>query len=282
MDTQSASHARIALIGNYLPRRCGIATFTHDLHRALSMSRPDLESYVVAMTDHGRAYDYPPAVRYQIHDQVADEYLRAADFLNQARFDAVSLQHEFGIFGGEAGGHIIQLLSRLRMPVVTTLHTVLPSPTLAQRDVMRGIIDASAKVVVMAEKGRELLRTVYGMPSERIEVIPHGIPDVAFLDTHFAKAKLGFSGKPVILTFGLLSPNKGIEVMIDAMPSILESCPDAVYVVLGATHPNLVQQQGEAYRERLTTRARDLGIDDHVVFIDQFVDQPTLLEYISM
>lgn len=282
METQPASHTRIAVIGNYLPRRCGIATFTHDLHRALLMSKPDLEAYVVAMTDHGRAYDYPPVVRFQIQDQSVDDYIRAAEFLNQARFDAVSLQHEFGIFGGEAGCHIIELLSRLRMPVVTTLHTVLPEPTLAQRDVMRGIIDSSAKVVVMAEKGRELLRSVYGMPPERIEVIPHGIPDVAFLDPHFAKAKLGFSGKPVILTFGLLSPNKGIEVMIDAMPAIVESCPDAVYVVLGATHPNLVREQGETYREGLTTRARDLGVDDHVVFIDQFVDQATLLEYISM
>src|SRR4029079_14628334 len=214
MEIQSASHARIALIGNYLPRRCGIATFTHDLQRALLMSKPDLEAYVIAMTDHGRAYDYPAVVRFQIQDQVEDDYLRAADFLNQARFDAVSLQHEFGIFGGEAGSYILHLLSRLKMPVVTTLHTVLPAPTLAQRDVMRGIIDASAKVVVMAEKGRELLRNAYGVPSERIEVIPHGIPDVAFLDTHLAKAKLRFSGKSVILTFGLLSPNKGIEVMI--------------------------------------------------------------------
>jgi glycosyltransferase involved in cell wall biosynthesis len=246
------------------------------------MSKPDLEAYVVAMTDHGRAYDYPTVVRFQIQDQVLEDYVRAADFLNQARFDAVSLQHEFGIFGGEAGGHIIQLLSRLRMPVVTTLHTVLSSPTLVQRDVMRGIIDTSTKLIVMAEKGRELLRNVYGVPSERIEVIPHGIPDVAFLDAHFAKAKLGFSGKPVILTFGLLSPNKGIEFAIDAMPAILVSSPDAVYVVLGATHPNLVQQEGEAYRESLQTRARDLGVDNHVVFIDQFVDQPTLLEYIAM
>src|SRR4029078_12821525 len=191
MENQPASRTRIALVGNYLPRRCGIATFTHDLHRALAISKPDLEAYVVAMTDHGRAYDYPTAVRFQIHDQEVDEYLRAADFLNQARFDVVSLQHEFGIFGGEAGGHIVQLLSRLRMPVVTTLHTVLPAPTLAQRDVMRGIIDASAKVVVMAEKGRELLRNAYGVPSERIEVIPPGVPQRAFFYTALANAHSG-------------------------------------------------------------------------------------------
>src|SRR5438093_8039969 len=155
------------------------------------------------------------------------------------------------------------------MPVDTTIHAVLPEPSLVQRDVMRGIIDASAKVVVMAEKGRELLRNVYGMPSERIEVIPHGIPDVAFLDPYFAKAKLGFSGKPIILTFGLLSPNKGIEVMIDAMPSILERRADAIYVVLGATHPNLLRDQCEAYRERLMARVRTVGVEDHVLFLER-------------
>ncbi len=161
-------------------------------------------------------------------------------FLNAGQFDVVSLQHEFGIFGGEAGGHIMALLSRLTMPIVTTLHTVLSEPTPAQRGVLDRIIDVSSRVVVMAEKGRELLRTVYRVPAEKIEVIPHGIPDFPFVEPDQAKAKFGFSGRTVILTFGLLSPNKGIEVMIDAMPAILKSRPDAVYVVLGATHPNLV------------------------------------------
>jgi glycosyltransferase involved in cell wall biosynthesis len=273
---------RIAVIGNSLPRRCGIATFTTDLQQAISMSRPSVDTSIVAMTDHGQAYAYPAAVALQIKDGNIDEYARAADFLNGGRFDAVCLQHEFGIFGGEAGAHILALLSRLTMPVVTTLHTVLAEPTAMQRTVLERIVEASSKVVVMAKKGRELLRSVYQVPDDKIEVIAHGIPDVAFVGPDAAKAKLGFSGRSVILTFGLLSPNKGIEVMIDAMPSILKRRADAVYVVLGATHPNLVREQGEAYRERLMARVRALGVEKHVVFLDQFVDQATLLEFISM
>jgi glycosyltransferase involved in cell wall biosynthesis len=273
---------RLAFIGNSLPRRCGIATFTTDLRQAISTSRRDLETRIVAMTDHGQTYDYPSSVALQIKDANIEEYARAADFLNAGRFDVVCLQHEFGIFGGEAGSHILVLLSRLTVPVVTALHTVLAKPTAIQRAVLNGIVEASSKIVVMAEKARELLRNVYHVPDEKIEVIAHGIPEVAFSGPEAAKAKLGFAGKPVILTFGLLSPNKGIEVMIDAMPSILKRRPDSVYVVLGATHPNLVRDQGEAYRASLIARVRELGVEDHVVFLDQFVDQATLLEFISM
>jgi glycosyltransferase involved in cell wall biosynthesis len=273
---------RIAVIGNSLPRRCGIATFTTDLQQAISTSRSTLETCIVAMTDHGQTYDYPKAVAFQIQDNKIEEYIRAADFLNAGRFDTVCLQHEFGIFGGEAGGHVLELLSRLTMPVVTTFHTVLANPTAPQRAVMERIVDASSKVVVMANKGRELLRSVYQVPDDKIEVIAHGIPDVALVAPDAAKARLGFDGKSIILTFGLLSPNKGIEVMIDAMPSILKRRADALYVVLGATHPNLVRDQGEAYRNRLMRRVRELGIEDHVVFLDRFVDLPTLLEFISM
>jgi glycosyltransferase involved in cell wall biosynthesis len=273
---------RIAVIGNSLPRRCGIATFTTDLQQAISTSRPNLDTCIVAMTDHGQTYEYPAAVAFEVKDDNIDAYARAADFLNAGRFDAVCLQHEFGIFGGEAGAHILVLLSRLTMPVVTTFHTVLAKPTDAQRAVLEHIIEASSKVVVMAKKGRELLRSVYQVPDDKIEVIAHGIPDVAFVGSEAAKAKLGFGGRSVILTFGLLSPNKGIEVMIDAMPSILKRRADAVYVVLGATHPNLVRDQGEAYRESLMARVHELGVEKHVVFLDQFVDQARLLEFISM
>jgi len=273
---------RIAVIGNSLPRRCGIATFTTDLQQAISTLRPDLETAIVAMTDHGRAYDYPPAVALQIKDDNVEEYVRAANFLNAGHFDVICLQHEFGIFGGEAGAHILELLSRLTMPVVTTLHTVLAEPTGAQRAVLDSIVEASSEVVVMAGKARELLQSIYQVSDEKIEVTAHGIPDFPFVASDVAKARLGFKGRSVILTFGLLSPNKGIEVMIDAMPSILKRRADAVYVVLGATHPNLVREQGEAYRESLTARVRELGVEEHVVFLDQFVDQATLLEFISM
>jgi len=272
----------VAFIGNHLPRRCGIATFTHDLHRAVSTDRPVLETCVVAMTDPRSTYDYPPAVRFQIHDETIGEYVHAAEFLNKARFDVVCLQHEYGIFGGEAGRNIIELLSRLEMPIVSTLHTVLPEPTPVQRHVMRRIIDISTKTVVMSEKGHEFLRSVYDVPARKIEIIPHGIPEFPFLETHHAKAKLGFAGKTIILTFGLLSPSKGLETVIDAMPRIIESCPNAVYVILGATHPNLVRQQGEAYRKSLRERVQELGIEDHVVFFNQFVDLATLLDFISM
>jgi glycosyltransferase involved in cell wall biosynthesis len=247
---------RVALIGNSLPRRCGIATFTTDLERAISNSRPDLEAAIVAMNDHGQTYDYPASVAFQIKDDSIEEYVRAAAFLNAGRFDVVCLQHEFGIFGGGAGAHILELLSRLNMPVITTLHTVLAKPTAAQRAVMERIVEASSKIIVMANKGREMLRSIYRVPDDKIEVIAHGIPDFPFVESDVAKAKLGFSNRSVILTFGLLSPSKGIEVMIDAMPSILERRADAVYVVLGATHPNLVRDQGEAFRCATSTSRR--------------------------
>jgi glycosyltransferase involved in cell wall biosynthesis len=273
---------RIAFVGNSLPRRCGIATFTTDLRKAVASLDPDIETCIVAMTDNGRTYDYPAEVRLEIGDQSIEDYAYAADVLNDGRYDVVSLQHEFGIFGGEAGDHILTLLNRLSIPVVTTLHTVLSQPSRVQRAVIDRIVAVSSRLVVMAEKARELLQKVYDVPAEKIDVIPHGIPDIAFAEPEEAKARFGFAGRAVILTFGLLSPNKGIEYVIDAMPAILRSRPDAVYVVLGATHPNLVREKGEAYRESLVARASKLGVNDHVVFLDQFVDQTTLLGFISM
>jgi len=278
---RTSTTTRVAFIGNSLPRRCGIATFTTDLQQAIAATG-SADTAIIAMTDCGRSYDYPTSVALEIQEATLEDYVAAADYLNRGGFDVVSLQHEFGIFGGEAGSHVIALLARLDMPVITTLHTVLAEPTDAQRRALDRIIDLSSRIVVMAEKGRELLRTIYRVPAEKIDVIPHGIPDFDFVDPEPVKAKLGFGDRTVILTFGLLSPNKGIEVMIDAMPQILESRSDAVYVVLGATHPNLVRDQGENYRDSLVERARHLGVEDHVVFKDQFVDRETLLDYIAM
>lgn len=273
---------RVAFVGNSLPRRCGIATFTTDLQQAMATAAGCSDTAIVAMTDEGGDYEYPAVVRLQIHANELEEYKRAAHFLNAGPFDVVCLQHEFGIFGGAAGSHIVTLLSLLTKPIVTTLHTVLAEPSPVQRRVMGEIIDASTTVVVMAEKGRELLQATYGIAADKIEMIPHGIPDYAFGGPDLAKLRRGFSGKAVILTFGLISPNKGIEVMIDAMPAILARRADAVYVVLGATHPNLVRREGETYREKLKARARQLGVEDRVVFLDQFVDQATLIDFISM
>ncbi len=272
---------RIALIGNALPRRCGIATFTAHIEEALSSAPRAPETVIVAMNDQGGPYDYPAKVGLTIDDSRVDDYVRAAEWINAGGFDVVSLQHEYGIFGGEAGGFILELLSRLDVPVVSTLHTVLSDPSPAQRRVMGAIIAASARIVVMAEKGAEMLRTIWHVPADKIDVIPHGIPDFDFVDSAPAKAELGLGDRPVILTFGLLAPNKGIEVMIDAVPEVLKASPNALYVVLGATHPNLVRHEGEAYRERLHDRARYLGVEDNVRFVDGFVDQATLLNYIS-
>lgn len=273
---------RIAFIGNSLPRRCGIATFTTELQQAVVATRPGLKTSIVAMNDPGRTYAYPDTVRVEVAQDRPEDYLAAAEILNSNHVDVVSLQHEFGIFGGEAGCDILPLLSRLAVPVVTTLHTVLAEPTAAQRLVTERIVRVSARVIVMAEKGRQMLMDIYGVPADKIEVIPHGVPDVPFETSDITKHAEGYDNRKVILTFGLLSPNKGIEVMIDAMPAILEACPSAVYVVLGATHPNLIRVDGEAYRKGLVARVEALGLADYVVFLNQFVDQATLLRCISM
>lgn len=273
---------RIALIGTALPRRCGIATFTTDLHAAIQAADPRLAVDIVAITDNGQTYDYPDIVQLEIRDGIVDDYIHAAEALNGGGFDLVCIQHEFGIFGGEAGSHLLWLLKRLRIPVVTTLHTVLAEPTAAQKQVMSAVIEASTRIVVMAEMARRLLRTVYGAPAEKVAVIPHGIHRSGYPEPAEFKRRLGFADRPVILTFGLLSPNKGLETVIDALPAILERKPDTAYVILGATHPHLLRRQGEEYREQLMERARRLGVEHAVVFANQFVDRATLLDHVAM
>ena len=200
---------RVAFLGNSLPRRCGIATFTTDLQQAVAATGATSNTAIVAMTDDDRDYDYPAVVRIQVHEKNIEEYERAARFLNSEQFDVLSLQHEFGIFGGEAGGHVMTLLRGVDMPIVTTLHTVLATPSPVQRRVLREIVEVSTSVIVMAEKGRQLLRSEYDVPAAKIQIIPHGIPDCAFVAPEAAKLGRGFGGRAVILTFGLISPNKG-------------------------------------------------------------------------
>ena len=273
---------KIAFIGDYLPRRCGIATFTCDLRHAVAGQYPQCDCMVIGVDDIAGGYDYPPEVRFQIAEQELDSYRRADDFLNFSNVDVVCLQHEFGIYGGAAGGHILALLRDLRMPVVTTLHTVLNAPSLEQRRVMKQLAEYSARMVVMSERGRSFLREVYQVADDQIDLIPHGIPDMPFVDPNFFKDQFGVEGKYVILTFGLLSPNKGIEYALHALPEVLREFPNTVYVVLGATHPNLIREQGESYRLKLERLTQDLGIKKNVAFYNRFVELSELTEFIGV
>ena len=272
---------KLGFIGDYLPRKCGIATFTADLCGAMASQYRSLDCSVVPVNDIAEGYDYPPEVHFEFAQQELDSYRRAADFLNFSNVDIVCLQHEFGIYGGQAGRHILALLRDLRMPVVTTLHTVLREPSADQRRVMRELAELSSRLIVMSQRGREFLLDVYGVPADKIDVIAHGIPDMPFGDSNSSKEQFGVEGKHVVLTFGLLSPNKGIEFALQALPEVIREFPNLVYIVLGATHPNLVRDQGETYRLGLERMASDLGVGKNVIFYNRFVERHELIEFIA-
>lgn len=270
----------IALIGNSVPRRCGIATFTTHCNEAMRAQFPDLAIDVYAMDDGKDSLVYPDGVTLVAQsDRMA--YSLAAKHIEESGAEAIWLQHEFGIFGGAAGDYILHLLARTRLPLVTTLHTVLDKPGPDERRVMEALIARSSQLVVMAERGRELLRDVYGVVDSRIAVIPHGVPDRALISPSVVKPRFGWEGRRVLLTFGLLAPDKGIEHMIRAMPTIVRDHPDVLYVVLGATHPNIVREHGEALRQRLQGEAQALGVSEHVQFVDSYVEQEELLYYLQ-
>jgi len=257
MSERQAS--KVAIVGNYPPRKCGIATFTCDLRSALVGLENGWPCPVVAVTDPGGAYSYPPEVRFEIPEEDAPSYLRAAEFLNLSHADVICLQHEFGIFGGPAGSYINTLLRRAGIPTVTTLHTVLAKPEPDQKRAFEELVDCSSKLVVMTEKGASLLREVHGISEEKISVIPHGIPDIPFVDPNFYKDQFGVAGRPVLLTFGLLSPGKGIEYGIRALPRIAMEHPGVVYIILGATHPNLLRREASATGIRSRTSPANSG-----------------------
>ena len=226
--TEQSMIRRVAFIGNYLPRQCGIATFTTDLCESLAEEYKGTACIALPVNDTEAGYEYPPRVRFELAEKDIESYRRAADFLNINNVDMVSLQHEYGIFGGRAGSYILETLRQLRMPVVTTLHTILRDPNLDQRRVLEEIVSLSDRVVVMSELGAEFLQSIYHVPAEKIDLIPHGIPEVAFVDPSFHKDLFGVEGKSVLLSFGLLSANKGIENVILALPAILEKYPNVV------------------------------------------------------
>ena len=271
---------KIAFVGDYLPRKCGIATFTHDLRNAVDQFAM-AECIVVPVDDIEGGYEYPPEIRFQIAEQELNSYRRAADFINFSNVDVVSLQHEFGIYGGLAGGHILAFLRDLRVPVVTTHHTVLATPDANQRRAMDQLAELSTRMVVMTERSRDMLRTVYNVPENKIDLIVHGIPDRPFTDPNVCKDQFGVDGRHVGLTFGLLSPNKGIEHVLQALPDVIREVPDFVYLILGATHPSLVRDEGEKYRIGLERMAKELGIQKHVIFYNRFVELDELTEFIG-
>jgi glycosyltransferase involved in cell wall biosynthesis len=279
---QPASGIRkVAFLGDYLPRKCGIATFTTDLRCAVAAEHPAMQCLVVPVNDRADGYAYPAEVRFELVEQDLPSYLRAADFLNITDVDAVCVQHEFGIYGGPAGSHVLALLRELRMPIVTTLHTILREPNAEQRRVMRELVRLSTRLVAMSDRGGELLREVYQTPPAKIDLIPHGIPDMPFADPNYFKDEFGVAGKQVLLTFGLLSSNKGIEFALRALPEIIREFPNTVYIVLGQTHPNLLRDEGEAYRLSLERLAKDLGVQRHVVFFNRFVELEELMRFIG-
>jgi glycosyltransferase involved in cell wall biosynthesis len=272
---------RIAFVGNYLPRECGIATFTTDLCNALTDEFGQGRLFAIPVNDPDSSYEYPKQVRLELEQEDLASYERAAEFLNFNGNDLVCLQHEYGIFGGAAGRYILALLRKLKMPLVTTLHTVLREPDANQRIVLEEIAQLSDRLVVMSQLAAQLLRDVYAVPDGKIDVIPHGVPDLPFMDPNYFKDKFGTEGKSVLLTFGLLSPNKGIENVIRALPAILERHPNVVYIVSGVTHPHIRRREGERYRESLQALAEELGVCDHLILNNRFVSAEELVEHVG-
>jgi len=272
---------RIAVIGNYLPRQCGIATFTTDLCAAISAEYGTARLFALPVNDTEQGYDYPARVRWSLAQDDLSSYEEAAEFLNFNNTDMVCLQHEYGIFGGTAGSHILHLLRGLKMPVVTTLHTVLREPDPNQLRVMEEIAELSDRLIVMSELSSQFLQEIFKVPGSKIDMVPHGVPDLPFLDPNFYKDRFGVEGKAVLLTFGLLSPNKGIENVIQALPQILSKHTNVVYIVAGATHPHILRREGDKYRAYLQALAKEVGVESKVIFHNRFVSPEEMVQFIG-
>jgi len=281
VHTKVSLPSRIAVIGNHLPRQCGIATFTTDLCAAIAAEYGTARLLALPVNDIEEGYDYPARVRWALSQDDLKSYQEAAEFLNFNNIDMVCLQHEYGIFGGPAGSHILHLLRQLKMPVVTTLHTVLREPNPDQLMVMKEIAELSDRLIVMSQLSSQILQEVFKIPGSKIDMVPHGVPDLPFLDPNFYKDRFGVEGKAVLLTFGLLSPNKGIENVIQAMPQILAKHKNVVYLIAGATHPHILRREGDQYRASLQALAKEVGVESQVIFHDRFVAPEEMVEFIG-
>src|ERR1700686_3939820 len=281
LQSKPSLPSRIAVIGNYLPRQCGIATFTTDLCSAISAEYGSARLLALPVNDTEEGYDYPARVRWSLAQDEVKSYQEAAEFLNFNNIDMVCLQHEYGIFGGPAGSHILHLLRALKMPVVTTLHTVLREPDANQSMVMEEIVELSDRLIVMSQLSSQFLQEIFKVPGSKIDMVPHGVPDLPFLDHNFYKDRFGVEGKAVLLTFGLLSPNKGIENVIQALPQILSKHKNVAYIVAGATHPHILRREGDKYRASLQALAKEMGVESQVIFHNRFVSPEEMVEFIG-
>ena len=278
---RSSSINSVVMLGNYLPRKCGIATFTTDLANAVDTTFADMDVRTLAMNDREEGYDYPQAVVFELKEDCLADYKQAAEYLLENRPDVVCVQHEYGIFGGNGGDYLLTLLEGIDIPVVVTLHTVLTEPNPDHLRVMSRLDTLANRFVVMSHKAHSILHQTYHIAKHKITYIPHGIPDTPFVDPNYYKDQFDAMGRKLLLTFGLLSPNKGIEYAIKALPKVVAQHPDVLYIVLGATHPNIVRDVGEVYRDSLKELVKELGIERNVKFCDQFVDFDSLCEYLS-
>jgi glycosyltransferase involved in cell wall biosynthesis len=280
-QSKPSQPSRIAVIGNYLPRQCGLATFTTDLCSAIAAEYGTARLLALPVDDTPEGYDYPERVRWSVAQDDLTSYQEAAEFLNFNNIDMVCLQHEYGIFGGPAGSHILHLLRHLKMPVVTTLHTVLREPDPNQLSVMKEIAELSDRLIVMTQLSSQFLQEIFKVPGDKIDMVPHGVPDLPFLDPNFYKDRFQVEGKAVLLTFGLLSPNKGIENVIQALPQILSRHKNVVYIVAGATHPHILRREGDQYRASLQALAKEVGVESQVKFYNRFVSSEEMAEFIG-
>ncbi len=273
---------RITIIGTYPPRQCGIATFTKNLAKAIkdgSTSRSrNIETSFVVTNDADIGKKYPAEVKYVINQKKREDYIKAAEFLNVNNTDVCLLQHEFGIFGGDNGEYIIALINRLKIPLIVTFHTVLKNPTIKKKAIMERIASKAAKIVVMSQKAIHFLTSIYQIPREKIELIEHGVPD--YDPASYIKNDLFPGGRKILLTFGLLSRNKGLETVIKALPAIIKKHPETLYVILGKTHPGVIRSYGEEYRNYLKSLVNDYNLENHVAFIDKFVSEEQLFLYL--
>ncbi len=282
---------KLAYIGTYPPRECGIGTFTMNLyksmltnpafaHKGIESSNDPVEGFIVAMNDPEKTYNYPDEVKLSITQEHQRDYLEAAKFINLSDANICILEHEFGIFGGQNGMYILSLLHRLEIPLIVTLHTILKEPSYSEKEVLQRICKMANKIVVMSHKAIDFLITIYKVDKKKIVYIEHGVPDIQFSQKQ-SKDEFRLENRKLILTFGFISRNKGIETVIKALPKVVEKHPEVLYMVLGKTHPNVLSHSGQEYRIYLQHLVKNLNLDKHVVFLNEFVNQKELFKYLS-